>query len=149
NTSKAHVEQALNEWLPWMKERAQITGIVTDSNADLGNLDADVILALGGDGTLLAAARRLGGRQIPLMGVNFGRLGFLASFAPDRFREHFEQLVVGKLPVSSRLVLETSVIDARSELDFYDARQVAARARAVATALNDAVITAGPPFHMI
>src|SRR5205823_1087667 len=83
-------------------------------------LDAAVILALGGDGTLLSAARRLGGRTIPLMGVNFGRLGFLASFAPDHFRDDFEALVAGQLPVSSRLMLEASVVDAKSDCRLKD-----------------------------
>ena len=56
-------------------------------------LDADAILVLGGDGTLLAAARRLAGRQIPVMGVNFGRLGFLADFTPEQFKPQFETML--------------------------------------------------------
>lgn len=131
NCSKPNVSKALDEWLPWMKQRVEVVGIEKDNDADL-SAAADVILALGGDGTLLGAARRLRGRTIPLMGVNFGRLGFLASFAPDTFRKHFDDLVAAKLPISSRLMLEVSV-----------------NGTSHTTALNDAVITAGPPFHMI
>src|SRR4051812_43357519 len=80
NPSKPNVRPVLDEWLAWMKERATVVGVETDCKSDLSKVDADAILALGGDGTLLAAARRLRGRQTPLLGVNFGRLGFLANF---------------------------------------------------------------------
>jgi NAD+ kinase len=149
NPSKPNVKPALDEWLPWLKQRVEIAGVDTDCCASLAEVDADVILALGGDGTLLGAARRLHGRQIPLMGVNFGRLGYLAGFSPATFREHFEDLLAGRLPVSSRLVLEASVVDARADVDVHNPIDIAAKRRAFATALNDAVITAGPPFHMI
>jgi NAD+ kinase len=136
NPGKPNVAKALDEWLPWLKQRVQVAGVQTDKTADLSNVEADVILALGGDGTLLGAARRLRGKAIPLMGVNFGRLGFLASFSPESFQKHFEALVANKLPISSRLMLEVAV-------------QRGNENRWCATALNDAVITAGPPFHMI
>ncbi len=149
NTEKPNVRPAVDELLPWLRERAEIVGIDTDQSPDLRTLEADVILALGGDGTLLSAARRLQGRQIPLMGVNFGRLGFLASFPPDRFREQFQELLDGRLPVSSRLMLEVSLVDAQVSCQLKDPFDVSQKRRLAATALNDAVVTAGPPFHMI
>jgi NAD+ kinase len=149
NPQKPNVRRALDEWLPWMKERAQVVGVDTDCCTDLSLADADVILAFGGDGTLLAAARRLKGKPIPLMGVNFGRLGYLAGFSPQHFREDFEALIAGKLKISSRLALEASLVGAEARIDPFDIAQVARARTTVATALNDAVITAGPPFHMI
>jgi len=149
NTEKAEVRPALEDLVPWIGQHAQVVGVDTDRAVDLRTVEAEVILALGGDGTLLSAARRLQGKQIPLMGVNFGRLGFLASFQPERFREDFQALLAGKLPVSSRLVLEGSLLDAWVDCRERDAFEVAAKRRLVATALNDAVITAGAPFHMI
>jgi NAD+ kinase len=83
------------------------------------------------------------------MGVNFGRLGFLASFTPAQFREYFDALADGKLPVSARQVIEASVVAAGVECRVADCGDVIQQRRFVATALNDAVITAGPPFHMI
>ena len=149
NPQKPNVAKALDEWLPGMKERAQVVGVDTDCCSDLSKVDADVILALGGDGTLLGAARRLKGRPIPLMGVNFGRLGYLAGFSPAHFREDFEALIAGKLKVSSRLVLEASLLAGEANADPFDVAEVERSRKTVATALNDAVITAGPPFHMI
>jgi len=149
NTSKPKVRQAVDDLLPWIEHLAKIVAVDTDSEIDLEKVDADAILILGGDGTLLSAARRLKGRATPMMGVNFGRLGFLASFTPGKFKEHFEKLVARKLPITSRLVLEASVIDANVRCALSDPDEVAAKRKFAATALNDAVITAGPPFRMI
>jgi NAD+ kinase len=149
NPSKPNVRPALDEWPAWMKLRATIVGIDTDCKSDLSQVEADAILALGGDGTLLAAARRLDGKQTPLLGVNFGRLGYLASFSPEEFRRRFDDLTAGRLPVSSRLMIEASVLPAGLDCDLRDTAAVNKSRRAGDIALNDAVITAGPPFHMI
>jgi NAD+ kinase len=149
NPSKPNVRPALDEWLAWMKQRATVVGVDTDCKVRLSEVDADVILALGGDGTLLAAARRLHGKQTPLLGVNFGRLGYLASFSPDDIRRRFDDLTAGRLPVSSRLMIEASVLPVGVDCDVADPASVARLRRAGDTALNDAVVTAGPPFHMI
>src|SRR5689334_10629083 len=87
NIRKPKVRQAVEELVPWMKERAEVVAVDTDSEIDLTKIDAERLIIFGGDGTLLSAARRLKGRQVPLMGVNFGRLGFLASFTPAEFKE--------------------------------------------------------------
>jgi len=149
NPDKPDVEPAINEWMPIMASRVEVTGVDTSSSDDLSHVNADVILVLGGDGTLLSAARRLHGRQIPLMGINFGRLGFLASFTPAEFRRHLDDLVHGRLKHTARQVLDVSVISADSACDPENEQQCIARRRFAATALNDAVITAGPPFHMV
>jgi NAD+ kinase len=149
NAEKTNVRPALDELLPWMSRKVTISGTDTTLTRDLSDVEADAVLVLGGDGTLLSAARRLGGRQIPLAGVNFGRLGFLASFTPKQFRDHFDALVANKLPISSRQVLEASVIAAGTQCDPDQCDEVEARRRFHATALNDAVVTAGAPFHMI
>jgi NAD+ kinase len=149
NVQKPRVGPVLDEWRGALDRRVQLVGTDTDRHTDLSKVEADVILVLGGDGTLLSAARRLNGRQIPLMGVNFGRLGFLASFTPEEFPRRFEQLLEGKLPVGRRHMLEASVVEGEFPHRIADPIAVAERRRFVSTALNDAVITAGPPFHMV
>jgi NAD+ kinase len=149
NVGKPSVGRALEQWRQWIAERAVIVGIETDGQHDLSKVDADLILVLGGDGTLLAVARRLQGRQIPVMGVNFGRLGFLASFTPENFQRYFEQYLNRGLKADSRLMLEASVVPAGADCCLTEATEVEKFRRFTATALNDAVITAGPPFHMI
>jgi NAD+ kinase len=149
NYKKPKVRQAAEELLPWMQQRCEVVAVDTDSDIDLSQIDTDVVLVFGGDGTLLSAARRLHSRQVPMMGVNFGRLGFLASFTPEQFKGHFEKLLNRKLPISARLVLEASVIEADVKCALHDLNDVAAKRKFVSTALNDAVVTAGPPFRMI
>jgi NAD+ kinase len=149
NKRKAPVVAALERIVPAIERAGQIVGVDVEDQTEPITADANVILVLGGDGTLLSAARRLRGRQIPLLGVNFGRLGFLASFTPKQFDQHFEEFIERKLPVTPRVVLEASVLPARTKCPFGDASEIATRRRFVSTALNDAVITAGPPFHMI
>jgi NAD+ kinase len=149
NNEKPAVAAALKTLLPRLKQKVQVVHVDTDHQADLQKIEADLILVLGGDGTLLSTARRLGGRQIPLLGVNFGRLGFLASFTPQQFEDHFETFISGKLPFSARLAIEASVVGAGVDCDVSNRAQVTAKRRFVAPALNDAVITAGAPFHMI
>jgi NAD+ kinase len=149
NVSKPSVARALEKWRAWIAERANIVGIETDGEHELSKIEADLILVLGGDGTLLSVARRLQGRQIPLMGVNFGRLGFLADFTPDNFQFHFEAYLTEGLPTSSRQMLEASVVAAGVLCPLDEMEEIARHRRFVATALNDAVVTAGPPFRMI
>lgn len=149
NCSKPKVRQAVDELTPWMKDHADLVAIDTDASVDLQKIESDAILIFGGDGTLLSTARRLHGRPIPMMGVNFGRLGFLASFTPAEFKGQFTKLIARQLPITSRLVLEASVIEADVRCSLGDSKEVAHKRKFVSTALNDAVITAGAPFRMI
>lgn len=69
---------------------------------------ADVAISMGGDGTFLEAARRVGDKGIPILGVNTGRLGFLADFAPEEMEEAVNQIYEGTLKAESRSVLQVA-----------------------------------------
>lgn len=88
---------------------------------------ADLIVAIGGDGTLLYAARLLGGRSVPLLGVNRGRLGFLTDVSPQSMLEDIETVLAGRYTEDRR-----SLLCARLE------RRGAAPIRALG--LNDVVL---------
>lgn len=72
------------------------------------DFDADVIVCIGGDGTFLSAASKVGNKQIPILGINTGRLGFLASFSPDCVEEVVDCICTGRYTVEDRSVLQLS-----------------------------------------
>ncbi len=86
--------------------------------------DADLIVAVGGDGTILHATRLVAGRDVPVLGINRGRLGFLADVSPDTMFKHLDEVLAGDYTRESRLML-------RADID---------GAAPVAVALNDVVL---------
>lgn len=150
NLKKPRATQEIKDLIDWTRQQVDCLGVDTNGSGAI-DADAQIVLVFGGDGTLLSAARRLAGRPVPLMGVNFGRLGFLASFTPAEFRTHFASAVAQKLPISNRQVLDLSVIDAKDRpgLDLSNAADVAAKRKWNSMALNETAINAGSPFRMI
>jgi NAD+ kinase len=69
---------------------------------------ADMLVAFGGDGTILAAARRVGSRGTPILGVNLGKLGFLAEVATEEVDQAIGDILAGKYLVEERLVLKAT-----------------------------------------
>jgi NAD+ kinase len=149
NLVKPKVKPAVEQLVPWLEKRVELVGVESNMNFDLASIAVDLIIVLGGDGTLLSVGRRLKGRQVPVMGFNFGRLGFLASFSPQHVPEAIEQAIAGKLPTSPRLMIDVSVVPASVEVDLLDRVDVAENRKYNALGLNDAVLTAGSPFRMI
>ncbi|MDR2343355.1 MAG: NAD(+)/NADH kinase [Spirochaetaceae bacterium] len=97
--------------------------------ADISNGGFDVAFSLGGDGTVLFAARKMAVFGTPIIPLNLGTIGFIASVNPSRWLDVFSGWREGKLPVSERLMLDVKV-----ERD--------GRAVFKLTGLNDAVISA-------
>jgi NAD+ kinase len=111
-----------------------------------GSSGAELIVVLGGDGTLITQATRCVPLGLPMLGVNLGKLGFLAEFDLDDLRAQARDLFSGHnhLAYQDRALLAVSVERAGvtppgAPPAWHDA----------ALALNDAVITAGPPFRMV
>ena len=99
---------------------------------------ADLVMVLGGDGTLLAEARRCVDLGLPLIGVNLGTLGVRAEFDLDALRRQAPALLgEGALELHTRMLIRAEVASPGRETAF------------AGVALNDAVITAGPPYRMI
>jgi len=70
--------------------------------------ESDLVVAFGGDGTILAVARSVGARGTPILGVNLGKLGFLAEFAPEELDRAIEDILAKNYLVEDRLVLEAT-----------------------------------------
>ena len=98
--------------------------------------DVDLIVVLGGDGTMLGAARFVGTRQIPVLGVNFGWLGYLTEFTLEEMFPALESVREGNFFVERRMMIDV-MVNRGGEV-------VASR-----RALNDAVVTKAAPARMI
>ena len=70
----------------------------------------DLVVAVGGDGSMLYAARRIAGRQVPLVGINRGRLGFLADVGPEHMLTHIDHILAGRYLSEQRMLLDASVV---------------------------------------
>ncbi len=108
---------------------------VTCGFNDIG-AHADLAIVLGGDGTMLNAARRLARYRVPLVGVNQGRLGFMTDIARSDMLTCMDDLLDGRFTAENRMLLDAEVIR--------DGRDVASN-----LALNDVVVDKGAIGRMI
>ena len=70
------------------------------------DFEADMVLSMGGDGTFLKAASYVGDKCIPILGINTGRLGFLADVSPEEMEETFQDIYKGNYKIEGRSVLQ-------------------------------------------
>lgn len=107
------------EFLTWLKEN-EIDFCVEAEFAEIAGYPygvsvlkmihmIDVLVVLGGDGTILRAARLMGKNQIPILGIRFGRLGFLAELSGETYKNELVSILDGKYKLDERMVLEAQV----------------------------------------
>ncbi len=135
----------LRELAKWLQDRrvecllgpeaAKASGLPGMPRSELAD-KADLIVVLGGDGTLLAVARAIGGRAVPVLGVNLGTLGYLAEISLDELFPTLESVLAGRLRTETRMRL-----DVHAERDGREIGQY--------LALNDAVIARTALSRMI
>lgn len=75
---------------------------------DGNDFEADMVLSMGGDGTFLKAASQVGSKNIPILGINTGRLGFLADVSPEEMEDTFKDIYNHNYKVEDRSVLQVS-----------------------------------------
>lgn len=93
--------------------------------------ELDALVTFGGDGTLLRGARLLAGREIPILGINLGRVGFLTTATRDTLDPALDALVAGRYVIERRQALTASILDGDG------------RARATQMAVNDVAVHKG------
>lgn len=96
----------------------------------------NLMVVLGGDGTLLSAARAVGDRQIPLLAVNLGGLGFMMTTGPDELPVALESVMKSRFHLDSRIVLEAQIERSGEEIDRF-------------FALNDVVVANGSVARLL
>jgi NAD+ kinase len=135
NGHRPGVREAADEVLPLLRQHGEVAAFDLAQEQDLSELTADLALVLGGDGSILRAARQMGYHQTPVLGVNLGQLGFLADLSPAEMRDCLPRVARGEFRVTRHLMFECAV-----EHD---------GGRRTYLGLNEAAVHAGPPFHMI
>jgi NAD+ kinase len=131
------------ERLVAVARRAGVELIVTPDEARQHSLeangdpaDAELAVVLGGDGTMLRALRLYLGTGIPVLGVNFGRVGFLSSMSPDELEEGLARAFAGELETVELPTLEVEVVGE-------------GQAAATHVAVNDVVVTSAELGRMV
>lgn len=97
----------LSDWLVAKGVRLALDPVEAGKTTDTVPVrDADLIVVLGGDGTMLSTARLIGDEPIPVLGINHGSLGYLTDFRIEEMFPALESLLAGELSVDSRVMLE-------------------------------------------
>jgi len=148
NTTKQSFWDLLPELLPWLQDRGQEVYLTQRIDSLWQNKDRhhcsiiesaddflklDFLFAMGGDGTILSAARAVGARKTPILGVHLGGFGFLAEGTVENLYSRLESVIEGNYTTYPRMVVSAQ-IDKGSEM---------------VTALNDLVIDIGEGFRLM
>jgi NAD+ kinase len=141
-----HAVNVARDVTAWLEKRGIRVFHETTLAADLGVGEGypeneipskvDMVLVLGGDGTLISVAREVDELRVPILGVNLGRLGFLTEITMEDLYKALEKVVKGRYSVSSRMRLEAVVRRNGTEIGRY-------------RVLNDVVINKGALARII
>jgi len=134
---KGHVAEVIKDFLGFAKGKADVVASygIDECTVDILK-EADFAVVFGGDGSITSAARQLSQVNVPVIGVNLGKLGFLAEFSVGELKEFFPSLTSGKVHIEKRMMLRCRIFSDGPE-------------KFCSEAINDVFITAGPPFRMI
>ncbi len=99
-----------------------ITGIIDHHNL---NFDLDMVFSIGGDGTFLRTVSAIREKNIPILGINTGRLGFLADVSEDDMEETLSEILNGNYTIEERSQLQLTVKDSSAEMTDYALNEIA------------------------
>ena len=130
------IRVAVEQFRPIVEKHLEVVAVSLDFRADLSSHDADFVIVMGGDGSMLRAAHQMAHRQLPVIGVNLGKLGFLAGLQPNELEIMLPEVASGRYRVIKHLMFECSIIrDGKSNEPVLG--------------LNEVAVLAGPPFAML
>jgi len=129
--------RAMERFLRFAKDKAEILANCLDEECQVDVLRrANFAIVFGGDGTILGAARLLCESEVPVIGINVGKLGFLAEFSVEEIETLFERICKDKSLIEQRMVLRCGLH--RGQKSLWTGK-----------AVNDVFVSAGAPFNMI
>jgi NAD+ kinase len=120
---------------PEIESCVEIVGEDFSYQGDLSHVSSDIAIVFGGDGSILRAARQMGERQIPVLGVNLGKLGFLADIHPNQLKSALQAVCDQKYELVDHLMMRCQVF--RGDVMVADE-----------IGLNEVAILGGPPFDI-
>jgi NAD+ kinase len=121
---------------PIIEQHLAVAGVSFDFHSELDTDDINMVIVFGGDGSILRTARLMGHQQRPVLGVNLGRLGFLAALQPEQLEEALPQIAAGSHRVRHHLMFECTHLRGGKPL-------------CEVLGLNEAEVLAGSPFTML
>ena len=128
-TALSEITAVAHEFGASVAVEPELAGLVPDlDTVDLEHDGIDLLISLGGDGTLLRAARSIFGRGIPVLGINLGSLGFLTAVSGEGIEAGLRQVLGGRYAIEDRRTLEAEVRSPKGEV------------RAAYRVLNDIVV---------
>jgi NAD+ kinase len=134
--SRPELRDAVDRLRPTIERHLPVVGVSLDFGSDLAGIDAELAIVLGGDGSILRAAHQMGFHQMPVLGVNLGRLGFLAGLQPEQLEQALPEIAAGRHHLVEHLMVECTTT--RAGKPIYHS-----------LVLNEAALLAGPPFTMV
>jgi NAD+ kinase len=112
---KPGVRAAVDRVRDAIEDLAELVAVDLDLTLDLTTVKADLVVIFGGDGSILATARRMGERPIPAIGVNFGKFGFLTDIRARDVVEDLTRVLSGQAVVEKRLLLTAEITTKEGE----------------------------------
>lgn len=134
--NRQYATEAMEDFVRFVEDKATILSNCFRGTCAMDTLRrADFAVVFGGDGTILSAARDLAETNVPVIGINVGKLGFLAEFSPEEIKQLFVTIAANPI-IEKRMILRCDIVN-KADQSFHT------------TAINDVVIAAGAPFNMI
>lgn len=135
--AKGEVAEVVADFTKFVEGKAVIVASCNINECTTDMLEqVDYAVVFGGDGSIISAARALSRSNVPVVGVNLGKLGFLAEFSVEELKKDFNDIVSSKLMIEKRMMLNCRVFRKGER-------------RLESCALNDVFVAAGSPFRMV
>ena len=130
--------QAQGRDVVYEQKTAELVGWKVEKSLEIHEFleSIDLVVVIGGDGSILSACRKIASSNVPLLGINLGRLGFLTDITPDEIELRVAPVLAGEFKQTERTMLSTSITR--------NGREIGA-----GTALNDVVLHPGMSVRMM
>ncbi|MDC1142823.1 NAD(+)/NADH kinase [Planctomycetota bacterium] len=108
---RSDVVHGIRQVEPLAREFTDNVLVDLDGQLDINSASPTLVINFGGDGSIIRAAGRLGLKQVPILGVNFGKFGFLAEFELPELLVQLQQAIEGELPTRESLLLQVRIVN--------------------------------------